>query len=404
MGVLGWYFFVRTETVPGSDAEKTTSYSDLFPFGKKPAGTETKSGGLVTNPSDGQNQIIDLGGANGIGDGSSETLARLRQISTVPTAGAVVFDVGSTTLIRYIERATGHINETRSDSLAIKKISNTTIPKIHEAVWSSDGSKLILRYIKDDSSVIRTFYAKIATTSRPEQAIEGIFLPDGIREVSVSGNKIFYMNETGSGSQGILANIDGSAKTSVFNSSFNDWRFSLSSLTGAILYTRPSGIAEGSAYILNTANGSYSKVANSLPGLVALGNVDNSRILISATVNRALTTTVFYSKTNKNDSLGIQTIADKCVWSVKNKNILFCAVPRSLSNGTYPDDWYKGKISFDDGVWKINAVSGETENLFDPELEAGISMDMFKLSLNKEENMLLFTNKKDMTVWAYNLK
>ncbi|MDO8579633.1 MAG: hypothetical protein Q7R72_02050, partial [bacterium] len=365
MGILGWYFFVRTEIVPGSETETTTSSSDLFPFGKKPATTETESGSLITNPSDEQNQTINLGGTNGSNNESNEVLPRLRQISTVPTAGMVVFDVGSTTLIRYIERATGHINETTSVSLVEKKISNTTIPKVYEALWSSDGSRLLIRYVKDDSSIIRTFYAKIATTTRPEQAIEGIFLPDDIREVSVSGSKIFYMTETSSGSQGILANIDGSAKTSVFSSSFNDWRFSLSSPTGAIIFTKPSGVTEGSAYILNTGNGSYSKVAGNFSGLVALGNADNSLILISATVNRGLITMVFDPKTNKNENVSVQTIADKCVWSVKSKNIVFCAVPRSLPNGIYPDDWYKGKISFDDSVWKINTASGETENLFD---------------------------------------
>ncbi|MEK7607708.1 MAG: hypothetical protein AAB484_02165 [Patescibacteria group bacterium] len=400
MGVLGWYFFLRTSNVPNPDTETgiSTGSSDLFPFGKKPI--EPESGGLILTPpdSDKTNTTIDLGG------GFAEVIPRLRQISTSPTAGAIAFNVGSTTIIRYIDRATGHISETTSDNLAVKKISNTTIPKIHEVLWSSDGSKLLIRYIKDDSVTIRTFYAKIATTTRPERAIEGLFLADDIRDISVSGNKIFYMTEMSSGSSGVLANFDGSGKTTVFTSSFSDWRSALSSPTGAIIFTRPSGIAEGSAYILNIGNGSYSKIVSDLLGLVALGNADGSRVLVSAIVNRGLTTMVFDSKTNKGESVSIQTIVDKCTWSTKNKNIIFCAVPQSLPTGVYPDDWYKGKVSFDDGLWKIDVVSGETENLFDPELEAGVSMDMIKLSLDKEENVLLFTNKKDMTVWIYNLK
>ena len=68
MGILGWYFFVRTSGVPSTDTKTADSaYSDLFPFGKKPAGTEMESngGGLVTTPSDKQNQTVDLGGARG---------------------------------------------------------------------------------------------------------------------------------------------------------------------------------------------------------------------------------------------------------------------------------------------------------------------------------------------------
>jgi hypothetical protein len=211
------------------------------------------------------------------------------------------------------------------------------------------------------------------------------------------------MSENTSGSNGVLANIDGSNKNSVFSSSFSDWRSSLSSQTTAVLFSKPSNLSLGSAYYLNTTNSSYFKIPLDLNGTVAKGNSDNSRILVSAIQNNGLVTMVFDVKKSTLENLGVQTIADKCVWSLKDKNIVFCAVPQFLPNGSYPDDWYKGKISFNDNLWRIDVVSGETENIFDPELETGISMDMVKLSLNKEETVLLFTNKKDMTVWSYRL-
>jgi len=396
MGAVGWYFFKQSEATPNTVGETTEESSDLFPFGKKP--TETTTGSLVTEPvNEVSTSTIDLGSE------FADVLPRLRQISMAPTAGAVAWNIGSTTIFRYIDRATGHIYETTSESLDVKKISNTTIPKIYEALWTNDGSKLLIRYIKDNSTVIRTFYAKIATTTKPEQAIEGIFLADGIKEISISGNKIFYMSENTSGSNGVLANIDGSNKNSVFSSSFSDWRSSLSSQTTAVLFSKPSNLSLGSAYYLNTTNSSYFKIPLDLNGTVAKGNSDNSRILVSAIQNNGLVTMVFDVKKSTLENLGVQTIADKCVWSLKDKNIVFCAVPQFLPNGSYPDDWYKGKISFNDNLWRIDVVSGETENIFDPELETGISMDMVKLSLNKEETVLLFTNKKDMTVWSYRL-
>src|SRR3989344_6329253 len=92
MGVLGWYFIIRTENLPTSDSETETSSSDLFPFGNKPSTKETENGGLVTTPGDETNRVINLGGPNGGGDDNGEVLPRLRQISTVPTAGAINFD------------------------------------------------------------------------------------------------------------------------------------------------------------------------------------------------------------------------------------------------------------------------------------------------------------------------
>lgn len=399
MGVLGWYLFFRSEAVPGEDTGGS-SFSDLFPFGQKP--TEPEVGSLISVPGETASTTIDLSGT-GDSEGEGGVLPRLRQISSVPTAGAIAFDVGSTTIVRYIERATGHIYETENSKTDIKKVSNTTIPKIHEALWSLDGARLLIRYVKDDGPAIRTFYARIATTTRPEQALEGIFLADDLREISVSGGKIFYMNETSSGSTGVLANIDGSGRATVFNSSFSDWRSSLTSPTTAVIFPRPSGSTAGSAYILDIKSGSYSKVAGDLPGLVALSNSDGSRVLVSAVLNRSLAT-VAYDSRGKSENLSVETIADKCVWSVKNKNVVFCAVPQSLPSGVYPDDWYKGKISFDDSLWRIDTANGETENLMSPELETGISMDIFKLSMNKSETVLVFTNRKDMSVWSYSLE
>ena len=396
LGLIGWHFFVRTAAEPSIDFGPSES-SDLFPFGERPA--DNGSGGLVTQPTDDEgNAIVDLGG------GAAEIIPQLRQVSAVPTAGAVAYDIGSTTVIRYMERATGHIYETQSDTMASRKLSNVTMPKVYEAIWAEDGGRLLVRYMKDDGSAIRTFYARIATTTAPEKAIEGIFLADGIREVSLRGNKAFYFSETANGAQGILANIDGSAKVSVFNSSFGDWRSSLASPVYAAIFTRPSGTTEGSAYILSTSNGAYAKVVGGLPGLVALANADGSRVLVSAVQNNSLNTFIYDSKGVAGAPIGLSTIADKCVWSGDDRNIVFCAVPRSVPNAVLPDDWYKGKISFNDSVWRIDAVSGETDNLFDPELEAGISMDIIGLRLDQDEEILIFTNKKDMTVWAYRLE
>jgi hypothetical protein len=396
LGGIWWYLFRVSPIAPAGDDNGDSSY--IFPFGQRPTTTPTGTGGLVTNTGDtGTTTTIDLGAGS-----IEEIIPRLRQISAVPTAGAVAFNVGSSTIVRYIERATGHISEVQNDSAKVIKISNTTIPKVYEALWSNDGIRLLIRYIKDDSQRIRTFYARIATTTRPEQAIEGVFLADDIREISVSGSKAFYMTENTSGSTGVLSNMDGSSKTSVFNSSFADWRYSLASPSIATIFSRPSGTTEGSAYLLNVGSGNYTKISE-LPGLVALSNSDGSKVLLSAIVNRGLSTMVFDSKSGLSTDLGIQTIADKCVWSAKNKNIVFCSIPTTLPNAVYPDGWYKGQISFEDSLWKIDVASGETESLFTPELEAGVSMDIFKLSLDQKENTIIFTNKKDMTVWAYKL-
>jgi hypothetical protein len=398
-GVGYWYFFVRTSPndLPGA---VITEDSGLFPFSQNGQSSNkggTASTGGSTSTSTGTT-TIDLSG-----DIAAAYIPRLRQITTVPTAGAVTFTQKGTALVRTIERATGHIFETRATSTLVTKISNVTIPKLHDAIWSVEGDRFLARYLREDGDTIRTFSAKIATTTRPEQALEGKFLEDGIRDVIAVGSKMFYFMSNPSGSQAYSANFDGSSKSAVYTSTYSDWALLPGGKTLVTIFSRPSGASSGAAYILNTASGSYSLIANDVNGLVALANTDGTRAIASGISGRSLATVAFDLKKGTNTPLGITTIVDKCVWSDKSKNIVFCSAPQLLPSGVYPDDWYKGKVSFDDSLWKIDLSSGETSNIMTPELEAGVSMDMFKLTLDASEKFLTFTNKKDMTVWLYRL-
>jgi hypothetical protein len=330
-------------------------------------------------------------------------MARLRQISTFPTSGIVAFDQASTTFIRYIERATGHIYETISNRADVKKISVQTIPKVYEALWAADGSKLIFRYTKDGSETIKSVAAKISTSSTPESAIEAIFLPDDLRTISIFGNKIFYFTDTSSGATGMTANIDGSSKLSTYVSSFADWISKWTSTNVVTIYSRPSGSVPGVAYTLNPATGAYVKIVGNLNGLGALGNSDGTLVLLSYTDSNVPKLAAYDIKLAQISQLEVPTLVDKCVWSTKEKNIVYCAAPTLVTPAIYPDDWYKGKISFNDSLWKINASTGETKELINLTQESGIQFDAVDLGFNQNENVLVFRNKNNLTSWRYEL-
>ncbi|MBI5134567.1 MAG: hypothetical protein HZA81_04285 [Candidatus Taylorbacteria bacterium] len=390
--IVGWYIWNRSSSnIPEETGENVQG--GLFPGGTGSQGGAT--GGTGEGEEGDEGLVIDLGG------GSSSEKPRLRQLSTSPSAGVVAFDKGETVFMRYVERATGHIYETSDETTSSTKISNTTLPKIHEALWSKDGSKLLIRYLKD--GIVRTFYAQLSTSS-PEAALEGLFLQDGISSVSVQGNRAFYLDETGAGAQGIVSEMNGSKKTVVFSSTFGDWDAVWSSPKAITLYSRPSGKSGGSAYLLDSATGAYTKVIGGTLGLRPLGNVDGSFVFYSGSDGAdGLASAVADVKEENSFGVGVSTLSDKCVWSAKEKVSIYCAVPRFIESGLYPDDWYKGRISFEDSFWKINVSTGVTEEIFNPLSEAGVSMDIFDLSLDEKETMLVFRNKRDMTPWAYAL-
>ncbi len=391
-GLLGWYLYTRTQTTDTTDPTNQTN-TDLFPFGAGGGNGGQSNGGGDTSTT----TVIDLNGEEG-----RVRLPRLRQISFVPTAGAVASSTASSTMIRYIERATGHIYQTDSEELPVEKISAITIPKVYEGLFTADSSRLLIRYFKEGTDTIRTFYAKIATTTRPEQAIEGLFLADDIRTISVYGKKVFYLVWKDTNQQGIVADIDGGNKTAIFNSSFGEWAAQWTTPNLIALSSKPSQTAQGHAYLLNATTGDYTKTVGSIEGLETLPNSTGELVLFSGANGNGIGTSVFNTKTNVVQQLSVSTLAPKCVWSKKVKTVLYCGIPQSVVASAYPDAWYKGKISFNDSLWKIDAVSGETEQILVPELTAGISMDMTNLSLDQKESIVLFTNKKDMTVWRFN--
>jgi hypothetical protein len=76
-----------------------------------------------------------------------------------------------------------------------------------------------------------------------------------------------------------------------------------------------------------------------------------------------------------------------------------------LENGLYPDDWYRGEVSFSDQIWKINLNDGSTNMLIDPILiPDGEDIDATNLALDANEDYLFFINKKDSFLWELGLR
>src|SRR3989338_3911365 len=137
---VGIYYFFDKQEGGGTGSFNITNY---FPFGKSPE----------TPPTSPNNTGNGTGNTTGTGVGpNGEVLPtpQLWQISTDPQSGAVVFQTNdassSTNAVRYLDRATGNVFESKLSVFGQKRISNTTIPKVYEALWLPTGNSLVLRY------------------------------------------------------------------------------------------------------------------------------------------------------------------------------------------------------------------------------------------------------------------
>ena len=378
--------------------------------GISPFGTAGDTGQPTTNPS------TPLGASDqSTTDEFGKPTTSLFRISMEPVAGAVILSKGtSTTLVRYVDRATGHIYESNLATLAKTKITNQTLPKIYEAYFRPDGNAVLFRSLQNDSDVVENFSlsltppkATLASTSSP-QATDGLYtvsataLRGDISAVAVgSGNTLFYaLRDTKSL---VSSTFSGTGTKTVFTSPFTDWRL-VTTGNNLVIYTKASAYVPGYAYTLNTLNRTLTKIIGPLNGLTVMPNASGNRILYSYTEGGG--TKLFANNLQSKDVSEIfpATLAEKCVWSVKKVDVVFCGVSAGGLGFGEPDSWYRGATHFSDSIWLFDTNTDIAQVLIEPKVSLDVDIDVSELKLSPNEDYLVFTNRNDLTLWAFKLE
>jgi hypothetical protein len=404
-GVYYWYFFILNPNV--APIPTNISISDIFsPFNNAPVTTSNEP--VVTQPVDNssggdENTIV-------VDNVPVFSLPKLRQISKTPVAGFFASSTASTSIVRYMDRGTGHLYEADDTSNDIRTLSNTTLPKIYEAYGNKNGNGIIIRYLKDDNETVSNFYTELrstgTSTSQTPYELKGKYLSPEISQlvVSPSGDKVFTWNiENGSG-QGYISGLDEKGKTKIYSSPLTQVNVDWPETNTIVLSTKASSIASGYIYSINTKTGDLSTIIGNYRGLSGKMNRDGSKILVSAIVNSNIVTSIRNIKDSINNDLLFKTLSEKCVWSNVVKTDLYCAVPSQIPTGAYPDDWYRGRVSFIDQIWHVDTKTGETHQLANLLELSNSRIDAINLTLDPKENTLYFINKEDLSLWALDLK
>lgn len=385
LSALGWYFYSRTPSQPA-----LVPTQGGLPFGQGGTGSP---GTPLANPS-----------TNGTGVGENgKPLARLFRISDAPAAGFLGFIKNGFTTIRYIERATGHVYDINPVTLEKTKITNNTLPKIYEAYFKSDGKNLIIRTLKEGSdtvdNTVLTLAPPIATTTDNLYTVSSAILRGDIGDMFVAeDNSLLYTTrDTGTV---VRSSFNGDKPASLFSSPFTEWRLG-SSGGGAFITTKASAGVQGYSYALKS--GALSKVVGPLPALVTAYNKDGKRLAYSYGSGDSASFLTENLLTKAVSEITPATLAEKCTWSARNIDLLFCGVPVGGVGANDPDGWYQGKTHFSDRIWRFNTNTGFTDVLADPKKDFNIDLDLTNPVLTPDEDYLLFINKNDLTVWALKL-
>ena len=394
--ILAAIYFVFFRTTPPDGAV------DGDPFGGAGSG-DTFGGGAPS--------VLD-GGIEFSGDAGVEVAPRLVRITNAPVAygvaalyipevpavtnadGVIVPAIPPDIEVRFIERQSGNVYAYRVHARTLTRISNQTIPGVREAVWLSDGSTAYLRFLSEDVGTHMETYA-ISTADG-----NGFFLEQDLVDVAAtSTNGLLTLQSDTNGAIGTLAQADGSAPKTAFTTTLSSIVTSFFG-KGYLVSTKPSAGLSGYAFSVSSG-GTWSRLLGPLSGLSAIGNSTGAELLYSHSSTGGLNTALMDMATHTPVPLPITTLAEKCSFS-SDGGSAYCAVPKTLG-GTLPDDWYHGIASFNDRLWQVSVSDRSAILILDPSEVGRVDIDAVSLTPDPTNDVLVFTNKKDGSLWVYDL-
>lgn len=386
ISALFLFFFLGFGGNGNTSSTSTSTSGGVFDFLKKdrPLTTETKSD---------QERATS----------TPETIPANNKLSKVTEREVSAFIPLSNDSVRFIERGTGQIFSVSDKKETL--LSSRNIQRALRAEFNKKGNALILG-IYDDSGNVSEKIALIDSSASTTTAGNVTFLetggygfvfsPDGEEVAQLSKNSENVLLTTFS-----LKNPN--KKNNVFSSSFGDWRLAWPEKNTLVLVSKPSGLVPGGLYLVNKSAKTASRGLGDILGLNATFSSDAKNLIYSSANNQGTFSTYMREVPTGNELISpIRALADKCLWSKKEKRKIYCAATKDVPAGTYPDGWYKGKVSFSDAFYTIWADSTDQEFLFDPN-EAGIDIDASSLTLNEKEDALYFIDKKTSSLWRLNL-
>lgn len=380
-GVGGFVLFTNKQD-PGQ-----SGFASFFGFGKPDL---VDGSGAIADP--------DMPGDSAIP--TDETLADLpgvRKVFEAPVAGFSLFSRGNETVIRFQERARGYVYELPLLDGAASRLSSTTFPAVYESFFGKGGQATYVRTL-DDADVIKTTLFTIGRDVSYTMASN-----IGSFAVSPDTQKAFYLVRTVNGVAGYTTSFDTTAPKNIFSSTMGEWLASWTNPTTILLGTKPAAGVPGSLSLLNTKTLGTTVTLTGIPGVTGSLSPDGKTILYTKTIDSGMETFFYTVASGVSQKAPFTTLPEKCVWSTKVSGVVFCAIPRSIPQGAYPDQWYQGAISFSDEIWKFDAASASpygqvvvSDNVSEP-------LDATSLAISPDGSYLAFINRRDGGLWVVDL-
>jgi hypothetical protein len=399
--IIGIALFLILGSRPQAPGENGVGFSirNYLPFGQSnnPGTTSTTTANNNQNAST-TNELTNTQ--------VNQPVPRLRKISGEPIAGAIIFNIGTTSVVRFVEKGTGNVYEARSDSNAITRLTNTTIPKIIRSFWLPDGSGFLAQTLLIPNEVIETNFVKLNKNkaSSTDESLTPFSttigkLPTDIKEITIKpdGSKIFYYTVNNS-SNWFVSNPDGTKASLVMSHPLTEWLPKWIAGDTIIMQSKASSEAVGFVYSFNISSKVLKKVWTEASGLAVNPNAEDSFEIVSSG-GSAPQLSLIDNKNITTNVISPNTLAEKCVWLKAKSPSAYCAVPNQIPKGNYPDVWYQGLVSTEDSITSVDLINDVSHTIANLSALSGQKIDVADMSLSPNETHLIFRNKIDGYLW-----
>lgn len=383
IGLAGWYFFISRQTADLGEMGEARGFAVGVPSftGSRGSTSENIASGFADAPP--------------AEEGEPQRPPRLWRVSTSPVAGLGFVSVASTSVLRYVERSTGHIFDVNPMTGVVTRRTNRLIPKVYEASVGN-GDTIVARTITETGER-ETFVGSLGTTTEEGfTPLTGTDLGPSVRDIAFDTDGVVFLADTASGgSQLVRAKIDGSEPAILHTFGAGDFNLSLLTDGRIILVEKPSSGMPGHAYAVG--NGLV-PLARAVPGLTLVARASSSTaVLIGADNGSNLSLSVRPTLDAASLTLDIDTVADKCVWMPGRSFTAYCAVPQEAPAPGFLTNWHRGTVHTSDSWHVVDGGAGTSDSFF--EMTSDDAIDVEKPTTDGGGNFIAFMNARDKSLW-----
>ena len=334
-----------------------------------------------------------------------EGFDKTRLLFNEPIGSFTSKSIASTTLTFFTDKDLGNLYFWSSDTNQTTRLSNETILNTRDitVLIENNTAYVYIKYLNNSGNYQYKSF-NIPTSSLVgdilDLNLQATNLPLNIGGIIDNNENLLLVSNNGSKLLVEVAEADLNNKVTALNLSTKSWIFNLTKNNSVVLNTKPSYVKDGFAFILKNKTNALDYLVVNQKGLTTLISPNEKNVLYSASSGKKINTYIYDLENNQTIKLPFDTLAEKCAWAMDSASI-YCGLPINYPLASFPDDWYKGLVNFNDNIIGLNITNPQKfYTIFNLQNN---KIDIEKIELSQDERKIFYQDKNTNNLWISEL-